>query len=223
MSLRELNIWNKSCMETAILSTPGALIDNTNILIAHSMAKALEHTFLKKFSDYPVFGFSACQIAKCREEVLQMFFLRENGKNMVFANPKVIESSETKIVSRMYCCSTDGGERILLLAPVYIVLQFLDIYSGETFQRVFNHPTTASIVHELSHLEGKKIEVDMIPGTNVCKGDMLKNFNDDEKTKILLGDHFLNQYYSKGGKILVIHSEGRDVFLLQDGNKIPLN
>lgn len=222
MSSRELNIWGRSGLETTILSTPGEMVNGYNLKVAHSMAEALEQTFSEKFSNYPVFGFSACQIAKEVEEVLQMFFLHENGKKRIFANPKIVEASETKVVSRMYCCSTDGGERILLLAPVYIVLEFLNIYSGKTLREVFYHPTTASMVHELSHLRGERIEVDMIPGTRVCKGDMLKNFDDDEKTKILLGDHFLNQYYLQGGKILVTSSGGIDVFLLQDGTEIPI-
>jgi len=222
MNLRKLNIWDKSPLETTLLSTPGELVNNTNFSIAYSMAKALEQTFFEKFSNYHVFGLSACQIAKSKEEVLQLFFLHENGEKMVFANPKIVETSETKFISRMYCCSTSGGERVLLLAPVYIILEFLDIFSGKIVQRVFCHPTTASIVHELSHLEGKNIEADMIPGTKVYKGDMIKNLNDDEKTKALLGDHFLTQFYLNGGKILVTSSKGTDVYLLQDGSKILL-
>lgn len=222
MNLRELNIWDKSPLETTLLSTPGELVNNTNFSIAYSMAKALEQTFLEKFSNYPVFGLSACQIAKSKEEVLHLFFLHENGEKMVIANPKIVETSETKIISRMYCCSTNGGKRVLLLAPVYIILEFLDIFSERSVQRVFCHPTTASIVHELSHLEGKSIEADMIPGTKVYKGDMIKNLNDDEKTKALLGNHFLTQHYLNGGKILVTSSKGTDVYLLQDGSKILL-
>lgn len=222
MNFRELNIWGKSSLETTLLSTPGELVNNTNFSIAYSMSEALEQVFFEKFSSYPVFGISACQIAKSKEEVLQLFFLHENGGKMVYANPKIVETSETKFVSRMYCCSTNGGKRVLLLAPVYIILQFLDIFSKKIVQRVFCHPTTASIIHELSHLEGKNIEADMIPGTKVCKGDIIKNLDDEQKTKVLLGDHPLTKYYLNGGKILVTSSKGIDIFLLQDGSKILL-
>lgn len=221
MNSLSLNIWGNSSLETNILSTPGKLVDTNNLNIASLMKTELEKTFLNKFFNYPVFGLSACQIARNEEEALQLFLLHENGVTKFLANPKIIKASEIKVVGRMYCCSTSGGERVLIASPFSIVLEFLNICSGEVNQTIFNYPSTASIIHELSHLEGKNIEVDMLPGTKCCKGKMLENLDDNEKTKILLGDHFLAEHYV-GGNIIVVSSKECDTFILDDGKKYCL-
>lgn len=209
-----INVWGIS----KLLTMEGKKVDTSNIELATRISEDLKDTFNGLYPDGKVpqnmGGLSVSQIAGSEDEVLNIFFLYDNGKQMVLANPEIINCSSKKRITRVGCYSAPNGERVLTWAPESMTISYYDIQTKEKKLYKCEYPVTGIACHELLHLKGKPYEMDKIAGTKSLTGEELKGLSDGEKNKKLAGNTFLgwnNQtvknafgYTSKSGKRTII-------------------